>query len=359
MKRNYSHLTIILTLLALLSGCQPAGPDASFELYLERLGNTLELELTLVQPHYTARPPRSGQLRLEFPRDLLDALDFLALRGCELQITIGKRNSSLGRLARDSQRLLLELEFLQLAPACISHLNNEGKQALAATLEHAWRAKRQQLPGRIFNATLAADEFREFWQPGQLHQDYPGNTSSTVISALENLNALVHRWLQGDYSFDNRDFEILLSEVARGDGGELWQAMSEQDAWLESADDLLEQKLSQGPLCSTNRRPAAADILPNVTRRFFIEGIQPRSAALGRRYHQLLPPMRALEQLLASDLPQQYRTWQQQRDAELEQQAQAPRRHVLQLQKVLAPCPGAVARLREQQLEHSPVPKVR
>ena len=97
-------------------------------------------------------------------RDGLDALDFLALRGCALQVTIGKRNSSLGRLAPPSQALLLDLEFLRLAPACIDQLRAQQETELADLLRSAANHKRADLPRRVFNATLGAEEFQSFWQ---------------------------------------------------------------------------------------------------------------------------------------------------------------------------------------------------
>jgi hypothetical protein len=73
------------------------------------------------------------------PPGKLGALDFLAISGCEVQVTIGKRNSSLGRMAKESQRLLLELEYLALAPECIDYQRRQGRSGVADTLEQAWQ----------------------------------------------------------------------------------------------------------------------------------------------------------------------------------------------------------------------------
>jgi len=331
----------LLLSLTLLVSCSSGGTDGPFSVYLDRLARTLDVPAgEPMLPTPAPRPPRTGALRIALEGGSLDALDFLDLRGCALQVTVGKRNSSLGKLASDSQRLLLELEFLRLGPDCVQHQRDQGETALAAQLEGELVRKREQLPALIFNATLANEEYREFWRPVSPSDIYPGDSSSEAVLALENVTALARRWLAGTYDADNMEFEILLSEIAAGDGGTLWRALGHQSAWLEVADRLLQSRLERGPLCGPNRRPEAADIMPNVVRRFFVDGIQPRSARLGQRYHLLVPPVQALESLLAEALPPDYRNWQHARDTALERYAQAPARHVQQIQATLSSCGG-------------------
>lgn len=327
--------------LACLAGCSPPNWDAPFENYLARLARTLGQDVPASAfPFTPERMPRPAELKYAFTGNTLDGIDFLALHGCQLQVTIGRRNSSLGRMATASQRLLLELEYLQLAPACITRLRDEGKADLAGVLETAWHNKRGELPQRIFNATLAEDEFRRFWRPRPPVPDYPASTSSAIITALEQLTGMARRWLGGDYRFDNREFELLLSEVSGGDGGMLWRALAVQAAWLQRADAVLRERNREGPLCGPRYRPDSAEILPNVVARFFIGAIQPRAAALGRRRHQLYAPLRELEELLGPALPAAYRAWLSARDASLERIADAPRQHVHWLQQTLEPCGG-------------------
>jgi Protein of unknown function (DUF3080) len=325
-------------LLALLPGCAEEGPDAKFENYLNRLGRTLAVAPARVVPRAAPVRPSPGSIRIDAPASKLDTLDFLALSGCDIQVTIGKRNSSLGRMARASQRLLLDLEYLRLAPACSAYLREQGENMLADTLDQAWELKRRHLPAMIFNATLGSEEYRKFWKRPALPGNYPANTGSAVITALGAINNHARRWLTGDFLANNREFETLLGEVARGDGGALLQALAGQAAWLASANQLLQQRLAQGPLCSPGRRPAASDILENVIRKYFIGDIQPWSAAVGRRYHELLSPIAELEQLLGATLPPPYRNWQIARNAQLTTMVQAPRLHVEQLQLIRQPC---------------------
>ena len=324
--------------LALSLGCQPETPDAQFNDYLNRLGRTLNVDVPVIGSATLPVTPRVGQLQLDTPSSSLDTLDFLTLRGCAVQITLGKRNSSLGRMAKPSQRLLLELEYLRLAPTCISQQRGNDRKVLANTLQQAWELKRQQLPALIFNATLGGAEYRSFWRAAKIPSNYPVATNSQVISALLAINNHSRRWLAGDYEAHNRDFEILLSDVAAGDGSALLRSLARQHEWLAAANRMLDQRRARGPLCTANIRPAAADILPNVIGKYFIAGIQPRAASLNRRYHELLPPFVALEDILANALPADYRAWQRARNDQLDNMTQAPRRHVERLKVVLQPC---------------------
>jgi len=326
--------------LCLLVGCEPQGREAQYKRYLARLGHTLSVDIPVIQPPTLPGPPGTDQLHLDIPASSLDSLDFLTLSGCAVQVTIGKRSSSLGRLARDSQRLLLALEYLRLAPRCITYQRDQDATALSDTLEQAWQLQWRQLPALIFNATLGGTEYRALWYTPAYasEENYPGASSSQVIFALQAINGHARRWLSGDYRADNRAFEILLSEVAAGDGGTLLQALASQDAWLAGANAVLAKRLVRGPLCTPRIRPAAANILPGVVRKYFIGEIQPGTASLDQRYHELLPPVVALEKLLSLVLPLDYRDWESERNVRLAKLLAAPDRHVQQLKAVQQPC---------------------
>jgi hypothetical protein len=285
--------------------------------------------------------PRSARLQLTVPADSLAALDFLALRGCALQTTVAKRNTSLGRLAAPSQRLLLELEFLRQAPPCIDYLRARDDNTLADALAALMLNKVEQLPARIYNATLASEEFRALWQIPAVLGDYPTQTSSAPITALESISAQARRWLSGDYRADETAFELQLSEVARADAGSLLLALARQRAGLAAAGRMFAARAARGPLCRPDFVNREAQTLRNVIGRFFINGVQPWSAALERRRHGLLPPLLALEQTLAPVLPPDYLAWRDWRERQLRQGSRAPAEHVAQIQTLLDSCSAA------------------
>lgn len=255
-----------------------------------------------------------------------------------MQVNIARKNSSLGRLARPSQALLLELEFLRLAPACIEELEREGRNELAEELTAAQALKRDQLPARIFNATLGADEYRAFWRASRPPGEYPAVPNAVTLKALHAIDSAAGRWLGGDYAVDGFEFELLLSEVAGGSGGDLLIELQRLAHWLGAADRLLEGRGERGPLCGPNVRHAAADILPKVVEKYFVKQIQPGAASLNRSQHALLPPIRALESKLDEVLPSDYRSWLDTRNETLRSGSAASREHVTRIQSLLATC---------------------
>jgi hypothetical protein len=160
-------------------------------------------------------PPAPVDLRISLIPDALGAVNFTVLGGCKLQITLGKYHSKLGRGASDSQQLLLDLEYLRLAPPCIQYKHSSGEAALANTLDRARKIKHDRLPTTLYNATLGNTEFQQFWHNTATLKIHTGQRQLT-LSALQAVNAFARAWLSGEYFANNLEFEIHLSEIARG-----------------------------------------------------------------------------------------------------------------------------------------------
>lgn len=341
-QRLILRLLLPIVLLPLvLGGCAADNPEDRLADYVARLARPLERNVSTPDASPLPRLPSVGKLQRPLEGGSLGTLDFLSLAGCEVQVTIGKRNSSLGLMAAPSQRLLLELEYLRLAPACIRYLRREDRDELADTLQTAHDLKREQLPTLVFNATLGSREFRQLWQVPAVLGDYPARTGSAVTTALEAINRSASRWLAGDWEADGTAFELQLSEISRGDGGALLRSLALQADWLATANRVLENE--EGPLCRGPIRPRAADVLPNVVSRYFAGDIQAWSADLARREQALLPPLRALETQLEAVLPENYREWRRVRDQNLTRGLRSPRQHVEAVQALLEPCGGLPA----------------
>ncbi len=249
-------------LITLLSGCQPVEPDAALEVGASGPGSAQ----FSVPSDALEEPPAVADLQLDTSSDTLDALDPMTLSGCSVQTTIGKRNSSLGRHAKPSQRLLLELEYLRLAPPCVDRLRKRHSH-FAQVLQAAWLRTQQRLPALIFNATLGSDEYRSSWLDRRAPADYPLVSHAVAVSALHRITHHVCRWLSGDYQAHNRDFEVSLSEVAGGDAGALLNAHYQNSSGLFASDSVSERLQSR------------------------------------------LTPVKTLETQLARTLPLQYRHW--------------------------------------------------
>ncbi len=334
--RPFAVAWVVVLAGCLLSGCG-AGSDGPLDNYLTRLSRSLD---RAIEPGAERLPPlpRARDLKLDLQSGSIGLLDFLALGGCELSITIGSINSSLGKLATESQRLLLELEFLSLAPACIGSLDPAEDGELITALQAAVADKQRGLPARIWNATLGGPEYRAFWKrPGHLG-NYPADTGSEVVTALARLAQLSTRWLDGDYEAGSNELEHLLGDIRRGDGGALLASLDVQRAGLAGAASALQDRVEGSPVCLDNRPSPEGRIVDNVVRKFFIGEVQPWSVQVARRRTELISPVLALELNLAQVAPPAYRQWSQQRDQLLSSAVKAPREHARGLAAILESC---------------------
>lgn len=328
------HLRLAaIVVCSLVTGCSDPS-TATLDNYLTRLQRTLGASIAAPKYDRPPAPPKVAELRIALDSDSIDGLDFLALSDCALEITVGKSNSSLGKLAEPSQRLLLELEFLYHAPDCIRQLRGDERPALADQLERAVQTKREQLDARIFNATLGGDEFRRFWRSPQRLGDYPANISAEVLTALNGLGNAIEAWRAGDYLRDHDRLERWLGMIRTGDGGSLDAALLQQTTALKLATAELEQR----PPCLAGSANDTGKILLTVVSKFFAGEIQPRAADLARRRYALDDALTLLETRLSSAAPESWRRWRAARDQRLERGALAPGRHARVVAAALSDC---------------------
>ena len=330
---------VILLSLLLLTGCDQSDSGlAHLTEYLSRLstvtGTALESQAL---PRFDLAPPLPDKEGYATNQQI-DLIDFLSLTGCSLQVNLGRRNTQLGRTASPSQRLLLDLEFLDLAPACIELLETRGDTELAATIRVASDDREQALPSAVFDAVLLGAEWRAFWHADSTLGDYPQQTSSVVEQTVTSLSAMTAPWLNGNWSADNRAFELLLSDVRAGDGGELLLATSQLVWALERANALLTKTQSERPLCPFGQSTERSRALQRVVQQFFVGNVQPWVVSLRRRAELIHEPTQRLETVLTNSVTQPYQDWVMARDALLLQLTRMTRQHVQAVQATLTNC---------------------
>jgi hypothetical protein len=341
-KKAYTSLWALLLAVALMSGCSESS-SLPLDKYLTRLGRSLDRPI-IVNAGRLPPLPRGRDLQLELQSQSIGLLDLLALGGCEISITIGNTNSSLGKLASDSQRLLLELEFLSLAPDCIDSLNPPTDAELIATLQAAMSEKRRMLPARIWNATLGGPEFRAFWKRPRRLDTYPANTGGQILTSLARLAQLSSEWLGGNYQAGSDELERLLGDIRLGDGGALLTSLDLQRSAFAATTPAIQQRLEEAPICIGKTPSPEGKIVDNVVRKYFIGEVQPWSVQVARRRGEIMPPVLALELNLRNTMPAAYQAWSHERDELLETAADAPREHAGHLAALLESCglrPGA------------------
>ena len=336
--RRRLALAAMVCLSAMLAGCSGDLARERFDDYQSRLGRALQQDLIEPSPETAARIPRKRDLMLEQPDSRINILDFLRLFDCSLGEIIGERNSVLGKVAPASQRLFLDLAFLQEAPECIMQLRAKNSGSLAEKLTKAVAAKRRHLPKAIINATLAGDEFAEFWSVPASLGDFPQGSRTALISELQYVGKEVRRWLDGDYQHDPARFENALGTIRHGQGGYLLSAATLTHSYLSAASRMAEARHQRHPLCSNGKTSLHGNILSNVVQKFFVGDVQVWLATVNTTRYDLLTPIRALETLLNEANSTAYRDWQKQRDAQLAWLSSAPREHVQAVRPLLASC---------------------
>jgi hypothetical protein len=328
-----------LCLLALIGCSDPDTGPAHLDEYLERLSTVTGVELTSSAPFESGRfdLPRE-QITLFSSSDKIDLIDFLSLSGCELQVNLGRRNTQLGRTASPSQRLLLDLEFMDLAPECITLLRERGDDELASTLAAVSEEREAQLPDSIAQAVLMGPEWQLFWERPATLGTYPTDTNSAITESLSQLADLTRGWLGGNWQANNREFELLLSALRAGDGGALVAAHSLASRELERANTLLAAAQATAPLCPFGNHTDRSKSLEQVVARFFVGAVQPWLVRLRQRAELLLAPVTNLEAPLSAAFSPQYRAWVIERDHLLNNQTELIRAHIANIQATLAPC---------------------
>ena len=310
--------------------------------YVERLSTAADVEIGIV-----GRGQNTSQ-RVDLPSDFdtesltatgsLSLIDFLSLNGCELQANIAKRNTSMGRTASASQRLLLDLEFFRLAPACVTLMEEKEAFSIADTLRENIELRRTNLPTRIFAATLAGPEWRKFWEQPMLLGSYPESTSGDSAQALWELSGRVERFLNHSWSAADEDLEPLLSSIRANSGGQLLAAAALQSGYLEQANDVLRSAGNEGIYCKNEAITEAGTITKKVVAKYFAGDVQRWSAQVSQRHYEIQSALITLESHLTSTLPKPYLNWVTERDALLHRLYAAPREHVAVIKKMVNAC---------------------
>lgn len=316
-------------LLVFLLGCdQPIGED-----YVARLERVLGHDAPLVENHALTFPaPR--QLPGPESGAVLSVREFLSLRGCRLHTVLAQRNSQMGKLATQSQRLFNDLEILATGPECVAQLKN---QTLATKLSELITIKQAQLPHQLAHALLHQDENRAFWQANNrtsVHVYPPAQKS------IEYLTQFSHEVLTGRTSFSDAErnrIERHLGELRFGQGGNALIESNQIVHALTRADALIDLRLAQ-PLCFNAQATPSARHFQNVVTKVFIQQVQPSSIRLQRLDQALLQDYNQLEDLLLPFAALPYQHWAQQRRQRMQQRRQAPAQHVARVQQLFLQC---------------------
>ena len=335
---RYTIIVAIFSIAAQLAGCgdTPLG-ESLLDNYIDRLSNTLSAD----KPGRLAiDPPRIVEFDISpipIETQSIGLIDLLSVTDCELKVNIARRNTLLAKNASPSQQLLLDLEFLRLAPACIDRLRSSGDDKLAEIIKEARELRDQQLPARIFNAIMAGPEWQALWSMPLSLSDYPEQSSDDEAQALNALAHRIERWLSGNWDSDDEMIELALSELRTGAGGSLLLAATTQQAFLTQASELLEAT-PRDELCRRGEATQTSVVLNTVIQKYFAGEVQGWLSTVNQRHYALLRGVESIESSLNDVLTSEYREWQATRESTTEYLFTAPRSHVRAIKTTQGSC---------------------
>lgn len=301
-----------LSLLALvLVGCNSDEATSLVERYANRTSNAIgvdiDLELKPASELYSPLPARRERLA-EVPEIREGLLDLLDLRQCNLMQLVSERNTSLGRVAKPSQRLIYELKILPEINRCIGALEGDAENTDLRNKLLEYRAiKERGFAPLLLNAIYNSDEMEQHFSFGQppLSPEDQGYLSP-LVSSLERFAILTKLLTSADWQ--TPDFTDQLEQsyetLYRSDFGARWiSSMALLTQTLDQASSAIETRLAGRPICFNQKQNNQSDILWSVFVKFYVGELQPYIAQVereGREWSRLnlniLNPLSEIEQ---------------------------------------------------------------
>lgn len=330
------HLTKLLSLITVvfvLSGCSDPAQSLMDD-YAKRLGRTLALELQDPAPLDLQPLPSITATRADIAETSITLVELVATRACGLDLLLGERNSSLGKVMSPSQRLKYELEFLKQVQPCLT--NPDIAPDLQQKLSGLASDKAAQIEKHWQNFLQQDDTLRQ-----QLHPSRSLSEPNSVAGVAETMQALhsllalqnsivQQNWQQASSINPEQALEALYKTNTLS---QMQQSLRFSQNWLKSLNQQLEQ-LDLKAQCPVGKSSDKADILNTILLQYFIAKVQLYLAQIDGAYQQLYPLLQQLYQgtALAPSIQQRFEASNTALKTEL-------KRHVIWWKAVQQHCP--------------------
>ena len=283
-------------LLLSISACSDKQGEQALDNYSERMARVLQLELPEQPlPDVTPLVPERD-LKQPLSDMRLDLTDAYATRQCGLDVLIGERNSSLGKVYSASKQLSYEIRFLALLQQCLGeHWDND---ALLSELQTVYHEKQLAIQRAFDNMLLTDDTLRKELLGVRKSldvQDAAGYTETLqALSALSQLQLYLtqQNWASASDINIEQQLQVLYhyNFTAR-----LQYSLRRLAHQLSELNQSLQQ-ISATQLCPTANQTEQLQILSNVFAKFFIKDVQRYSGNLTVYQQQLWPLLQGLYQ---------------------------------------------------------------
>ncbi|MBU0911828.1 MAG: DUF3080 domain-containing protein [Gammaproteobacteria bacterium] len=305
-QRPFTKAVSLLAVVFVLTGCSDPAIALMHD-YAKRLSRTLSLELQDPAPLDLQPLPSITTTRADIADTSISLVELVATRACGLDLLLGERNSSLGKVMTPSQRLKYELAFLKQVQPCLTHpdIAPDLQQKLAAIA-----SDKAALIDKHWQNFLQQDEtLRQ-----QLHPYRSLSEPDSVAGVAETMQAL-HSLLALKKSIVQQNWqhassinpELALEALYKANTlSQLQQSLRFSQNWLQSLNQQLEQ-LDLKTQCPAGKSSDKAEILNTILLQYFIGKVQLYLAQVDGTYQQLYPLLLQLYQGTALAQPIQLR----------------------------------------------------
>ena len=325
---------LALALLLSLSGCSKYNGDKLFDKYQQRLARVLELDAGAEPLPAVTLLPAERDLKQPLPDLRLDMFDAYSTRRCGLDLLVGERNSSLGKVYTASKQLSYELRFLHQLQLCLQQ--EWQNTALLSELQQIYQQKQQSIGIAFQNMLLTDNTLRKellgIRQTLPLHDVAGISETRQALTSLVQLQQMIEQ--QDWQAAQSIDIEQQLQQFYK------FNFLSQLQFSLRSSShhlqqiNLLLQPVTPEQLCLKKADRQQLDILTNLFQKFFIGEVQQYTVNL-QNYQQQLWPL--LSQLYRDT--ELHPALQQRFDGSYQQMQDQLSEHVKWWQALNARCP--------------------
>lgn len=291
--RTFQASVLLVPLLYGLAAC--GGAASKGEQYLQRISQALDRPVITAPVELIPYPSRRS-LQRSVPALNISVAQFARLHACDMGGLLGARNGSLARLARDSQRLLYELTWLEAAQGCIE----QGQDWLQPLVEQ----KTSSLPDVLWNATFASAELSTAMGQSVASASH----SAQADQYFRMLSDLINSALQQDRLPLDNEFENTLRQLtltARiGERRRYWSTLRAQ---LQAVSDALSQR--EPPVCLSGLPNDRSRRLLAVFQRYYVSLWQVEFSQLLSADERWLTALARSVDMLQNSAPLEFQTW--------------------------------------------------
>jgi hypothetical protein len=287
------NIGLCLAALIFISACSQAPEEQTLmHTYVIRVANVLDEPSQWDTDQLAVPTLPSQRQRFQHTTDISEGLlDVLDLGRCDLLSLIASRNSSLGKLAVPSQRMIYEIQFYVKIRQCLTLAADDPtiEPDLKDRIEKIVRIKQNNMPFILWNALYTGREIDASLALNQAPLPFIQADHTTTLQALKKLSFIVSSVFSPTITTDKsllvnlinieQDYESIYRDPL---GTPLLKSLVLLEVTFNNVSDSIDNRLARRAMCFDNMRNPQADILKKVFLVYYARQIQPYMAQIQR-----------------------------------------------------------------------------